>query len=583
MMNYNNYPKSMSNFGITAVEAVGLTIPDNLSNDPVTKAVYDNILGKLPTQKKDQFSCSLCKLNFSSKTILNAHLSGSKHEKKLKAQEILKSLARTDPTCGKDPSTGQLRCSICNVTVMAAHCLKKHSMSREHRLKKGEDVADDEEPPAEMNGVPTAIDPATGVPIKKKERPRVTISVPDCVTKTEDTRSGGKYFCNPCQAHCNSDIQLQQHLSCKKHLEKFHSNLTCTICDLKFTSKAVLISHLGGAKHDRKVKTKEILNTLARIDPTCGQDPDTGELRCSLCNVAMMTAQLLEKHVTSREHRINKGENVEDEDINVIDQNNLNGNGMPPKKKEKAEKKVPGLTIPDCVTKTEGISCGGKFFCNLCQVYCNSETQLSQHLNCKKHIAKASGRTLNPAPRLKGGVFSRGRGLMSPRDRGSYGRMDNSLSGSSSLLINSVGSNYNQNSYHDNNLSNYADSYGLSSLGRNSANDYRQGKSNSGPRGGGRVGNVVCGRNEGYNRSEGDFGRGNPAYVKPDTFPRTAEYPTDYHHGKANDYNTYSRSSAPYAAQGYGAGQSGGHAANRGVYTYTQPLAHNFVAGGKIL
>lgn len=42
----------MSNFGITAVEAVGLTIPDNLSNDPVTKAVYDNILGKLPTQKK---------------------------------------------------------------------------------------------------------------------------------------------------------------------------------------------------------------------------------------------------------------------------------------------------------------------------------------------------------------------------------------------------------------------------------------------------------------------------------------------------------------------------------------------------
>lgn len=67
-----------------------------------------------------------------------------------------------------------------------------------------------------------------------------------------------------------------------------------------------------------KVKTKEILNTLARIDPTCGQDPDTGELRCSLCNVAMMTAQLLEKHVTSREHRINKGENVEDEDINVI-------------------------------------------------------------------------------------------------------------------------------------------------------------------------------------------------------------------------------------------------------------------------
>lgn len=37
-----------------------------------------------------------------------------------------------------------------------------------------------------------------------------SLEIPDCVTKLEETKGGGKYLCNPCQAHCNSEQQLAQ-------------------------------------------------------------------------------------------------------------------------------------------------------------------------------------------------------------------------------------------------------------------------------------------------------------------------------------------------------------------------------------
>lgn len=44
----------------------------------------------------------------------------------------------------------------------------------------------------------------------KKDRPLLNITIPAYVTKLEDTKAGGKFLCNPCQSHCNSDIQLSQ-------------------------------------------------------------------------------------------------------------------------------------------------------------------------------------------------------------------------------------------------------------------------------------------------------------------------------------------------------------------------------------
>lgn len=206
-----------------------------------------------------------------------------------------------------------------------------------------------------------------------------------------------------------------------------------------------------------------------------------------------------------------------------------------------------------------------------------------------------SGRkTTSAVPRWKGSLFGKGRGKAARSTAGSASsRWETPLSTSSALLINTISSNYNQAAYPDTSLSGYTDSYGLSSLGRSSVPDYGVGKSAAGVRGGNRGAATATayGQSEMYGVTEGDYGRGTPIYGKPEAYPRTAEYSTDYHHGKASDYNysSYTGSSAAaaaaYAAQGYSAGQSVAPrpaARSASMYTYTQPLAQNFVSGGKI-
>ena len=51
-------------------------------NDPVTKAVVDNIMGNLPT-KKPFYRCDDCDLSFTSHAVLEAHLQGARHAKQV--------------------------------------------------------------------------------------------------------------------------------------------------------------------------------------------------------------------------------------------------------------------------------------------------------------------------------------------------------------------------------------------------------------------------------------------------------------------------------------------------------------------
>lgn len=51
-------------------------------NDPISKAVMENIMGTLPT-KKPLVKCNDCELCFTSQTVLEAHLQGSRHAKQV--------------------------------------------------------------------------------------------------------------------------------------------------------------------------------------------------------------------------------------------------------------------------------------------------------------------------------------------------------------------------------------------------------------------------------------------------------------------------------------------------------------------
>ncbi|KAJ8012942.1 hypothetical protein DPEC_G00048120 [Dallia pectoralis] len=70
--------------------AVGL-FPNFNTMDPVQKAVINHTFGvSIPPKKKQVISCNICQLRFNSDSQAEAHYKGSKHAKKVKAQDNTK-------------------------------------------------------------------------------------------------------------------------------------------------------------------------------------------------------------------------------------------------------------------------------------------------------------------------------------------------------------------------------------------------------------------------------------------------------------------------------------------------------------
>ncbi|KDR12479.1 hypothetical protein L798_13723 [Zootermopsis nevadensis] len=106
------------------------------SSDPVTKAVMDNIMGKLPTKKQAvTCKCDICGLEFSGQIVLETHLAGAKHAKKVKSQEILKQLQSSGQTFTRDEKTRILKCEVCDVVVNSSQQLQTHLAGNKHKQK----------------------------------------------------------------------------------------------------------------------------------------------------------------------------------------------------------------------------------------------------------------------------------------------------------------------------------------------------------------------------------------------------------------------------------------------------------------
>ncbi|XP_068085878.1 zinc finger protein 385B [Anabrus simplex] len=161
------------------------------NSDPVTKAVMDNIMGKLPTKKQAVTSkCDVCNLEFSGQVVLETHLAGAKHAKKVKSQEILKQLQSSGQTFTRDEKTRILKCEICDVVVNSSQQLQTHL----------------------AGGAADATTPGGAeVPAGVQKLPEGSGS------------KSNKYFCDTCSVSLNSEIQLEQHLGSRKHKDRLAS------------------------------------------------------------------------------------------------------------------------------------------------------------------------------------------------------------------------------------------------------------------------------------------------------------------------------------------------------------------------
>uniref|UniRef100_A0A6A7FTB3 Zinc finger protein 385B-like isoform X2 n=1 Tax=Hirondellea gigas TaxID=1518452 RepID=A0A6A7FTB3_9CRUS len=79
----------------------------------------------------------------------------------------------------------------------------------------------------------------------------------------------------------------------------------CVICDLEFASQVVLDSHNAGSKHQKKVKSAELMKSMEPMQDEFVRDEVSGVIRCTVCDITVNSPQLLATHMAGNKHRNN--------------------------------------------------------------------------------------------------------------------------------------------------------------------------------------------------------------------------------------------------------------------------------------
>ncbi|XP_076675352.1 zinc finger protein 346 isoform X1 [Andrena cerasifolii] len=170
------------------------TVINSSLNDPVTKAVVDNIMGNLPT-KKPLVRCDDCDLSFTSQTVLDTHLQGARHAKQIRSKNIMASLEETKVPFTKDEETNGLKCNVCNVCLNSIQQLQTHLNGSRHKKKA-------------MRG-------GWGV---KEVGGSMTSTTPN--VQENSGSKGVSLSCTMCNKIFNSPAQYNVHITSKRHTSK---------------------------------------------------------------------------------------------------------------------------------------------------------------------------------------------------------------------------------------------------------------------------------------------------------------------------------------------------------------------------
>uniref|UniRef100_A0A3Q4GD05 Zinc finger protein 385D n=1 Tax=Neolamprologus brichardi TaxID=32507 RepID=A0A3Q4GD05_NEOBR len=201
--------------------------------DPVQKAVLHHTLGLPPTAKRKHVSCSVCQLRFNSQSQALAHYKGTKHAKKLKALDAPKSKLKgsvvtketanqemakgintsqvpnnterkglyfpTDAETEEEKARRLLYCSLCKVAVNSASQLEAHNSGTKHK---------------------TMLEARSGVG-SIKSFPRAGVKSKLATSSKSSTGLQNKtFYCETCDVHVNSETQLKQHISSRRHKDR---------------------------------------------------------------------------------------------------------------------------------------------------------------------------------------------------------------------------------------------------------------------------------------------------------------------------------------------------------------------------
>ncbi|CAL1278189.1 unnamed protein product [Larinioides sclopetarius] len=185
----------------------------SLAIKPVS--IYDNRRGprKKTMASKSEWRCTVCNIDFTSGIPYEMHLRGAKHAKKLKLQDALQSIQSQVAQSKEIAPVGKsFRCELCNITANSSLQLQTHLDGTKHKTKLLQQQQSKEKKPETESEVEPEVN-------GKSNGAAVVRPLPTEFGEPQQAKMC-KFSCDICNLILNSEIQLQQHLTSKKHQAK---------------------------------------------------------------------------------------------------------------------------------------------------------------------------------------------------------------------------------------------------------------------------------------------------------------------------------------------------------------------------
>ncbi|XP_067597450.1 zinc finger protein 385B isoform X8 [Pseudorca crassidens] len=248
--------------------------------DPVQKAVINHTFGvSIPPKKKQVISCNVCQLRFNSDSQAEAHYKGSKHAKKVKALEATKNKPKM--VSSKDSAKANPSCSI---TPITGNNSDKSEDKGKLKVSSSSQASSSEGGSFLLKPGTTPLPPGAATSPSKS-----TNGAPGTVSESEEEKAKKLLYCSLCKVAVNSLSQLEAHNTGSKHKTMVEArngagpiksyprpgsrlkmqngskgsglqNKTfhCEICDVHVNSEIQLKQHISSRRHKDRVAGKPL-------------------------------------------------------------------------------------------------------------------------------------------------------------------------------------------------------------------------------------------------------------------------------------------------------------------------------------
>ncbi|XP_071401800.1 zinc finger protein 385D-like [Centroberyx affinis] len=270
-------------------------LPGFSDMDYVHKALIGPGFGVTTPLKRKPSSCGVCRLRFNSETQASSHYSGTKHAKRLKALDTLDSKIRTSEPVVKE-TTSQILSSPCSQPCSSDAASGDPPAPAPTPAS---EVLPSSSGPAETLKLPTDLSLSPCLRTEKETQRDGEVEV-EAEEETEQEKAMRLLYCSLCKVAVNSASQLQAHNSGTKHktmlearsgdgaIKSFprsgvkaklatpsesptglqNKTFHCEICDVHVNSETQLKQHISSRRHKDRAAGKPAKPKFSPYTPT---------------------------------------------------------------------------------------------------------------------------------------------------------------------------------------------------------------------------------------------------------------------------------------------------------------------------